>query len=367
MGLLSKILGKDKSDNQADGYKNFWKWFQKHEQQFFKALKKKKDLEEDFFDQLTNELKQMNDGFFFLAGMMDKDTAELIITADGNIKTIPFVEELVAEAPQLPNWHFTALKPASDISTANIQMGELTFNPDNIHFYPNEHPEYPDEIDITIVYDHYEETLKDNILSGIYIFLDNFLGELRFATAVDNMTVTGREEGQPDLIPVSKLKDYLLWREKEFIEKSEVAFRNTEHDNYSVLEAELTSGNRLLAVVNTDVLSWENKASHPWVMVIEVHFKGNEQTGMPDNETYQELEEVEESIGEELKAEEGYINIGRQTAENTRTIFYACKEFRKPAKILKEAPQAFSKDLQINFAIYKDKYWRTFNRFVTAG
>ncbi|WP_291914693.1 DUF695 domain-containing protein [Chitinophaga sp. CB10] len=367
MGLLSKLFGKDKTDNQADGYNNFWKWFQQHEKQFFKALKSKKDLEEDFFDQLTAELRRVNEGFFFLAGMADKDTAELIVTADGNIKTIPFVEELVAAAPRLPNWRFTALKPASDITSAKIQMGELSFQPENIHFYPNEHPEYPDEIDITIVYDDYDETLRDNILSGIYIFLDNFLGELRFATAVDNLSVTGRAAGQPDLIPITKLKDYLLWREKEFIEKSEEAFRDTAQDNYSVLEAELTSGNRLLAVVNTDVLQWEYKASHPWVMVIEIRFKGNEQTGMPDNDTYRELEEIEEVISAALKPEEGYINIGRQTAENTRTIFYACKEFRKPAKALKDAPLALTNDLQLSYAIYKDKYWRTFNRFITTN
>ena len=44
--------------------------------------------------------------------MYDDKTAELIITAESDIKTFVFVEELIDEAPVLKGWKFTALKPA---------------------------------------------------------------------------------------------------------------------------------------------------------------------------------------------------------------------------------------------------------------
>jgi hypothetical protein len=55
---------------------------------------------------------------FFLTGMMDHNRAELVLTADRTINNIVFVEELVATAPEIPGWKFTALKPALDIENA---------------------------------------------------------------------------------------------------------------------------------------------------------------------------------------------------------------------------------------------------------
>lgn len=45
--------------------------------------------------------------------MYNASTAELVVTADGDIKTFVWVEELIAAAPKLANWKFTALKPAT--------------------------------------------------------------------------------------------------------------------------------------------------------------------------------------------------------------------------------------------------------------
>jgi hypothetical protein len=51
---------------------------------------------------------------FFLTGMYNDDTVELVLTADGAVKNIVFVEELVNSAPKIEGWKFTALKPALD-------------------------------------------------------------------------------------------------------------------------------------------------------------------------------------------------------------------------------------------------------------
>jgi len=109
--------------------------------------------------------------------MLDDNTVELILTADGTIKNIVFVEELVKAAPIIPGWTFTSLKPPLDIKNVRIDMAGYTFDSDTLSFYPNEHRDYPDEIDITIVHSDYNENDKSSITNGTYIFLDNYILE----------------------------------------------------------------------------------------------------------------------------------------------------------------------------------------------
>jgi Family of unknown function (DUF695) len=362
MHFLKNIFAK--KDQPVNSYQDFWNWFQKNERRFFKAVKEKGNIEKNFFDKLSPKLNQLKDGYFYLTGMYNDNTVELVLTADGTIKNIVFVEELVDAAPKIEGWKFTALKPGSDIKNFSINMEGYQFNDENISFYPNNFPDYPDEIDITVVHNDLNNKNRTTITNGTYIFLDNYLGELNFATTIDNLTVIGKDEADQELIPVGKLKDFLTWRQKEFIEKYEGIRHNTEDDNYSILEAELESGNVLLAVINMDLLQWDSKASHPWILNIEIKFEGEYNNGMPDNETYQILDEIENKVLEELKDVEGYLNIGRQTADSTREIYFACKDFRKPSKVLHQIHEHYSGRIDLSYDIYKDKYWQSFNRFM---
>lgn len=242
-------------------------------------------------------------------------------------------------------------------------MSGYSFDDRNLSFFPSEDTHYPDEIDITIVHDHYTEENKAKINNGVSIFLDHYLGELDFAICIDNLSVVGRDEAKKELIPIVKLLDYIEWRQKEFIEKHEGIRYNTENDQYSILEAQLESGKVLVAVINTDLLRWDRKASHPWILSVEIPYDGSDNNGMPNNEIRKLLDEVENCISEELKDYEGYLNIGRQTAENMREVYFACKDFRKPSKVLHKIQAAYKDQLEISYDIYKDKYWRSFNRF----
>jgi hypothetical protein len=172
-------------------------------------------------------------------------------------------------------------------------MQGYTFSAETLHFYPNLYPNYPDEIDITTAHDDFNEENKAAITNGVYIFLDNYLGELESATIIDNIVVATKVEAQEELIPIAKLQSYLKWRQKEFVEKYVGVRHDTENDNHSMLEAELESGNTLLAVINTDLLGWDGKASLPWIMTVAIPYDGENSNGMPDDETYKLLNEVE--------------------------------------------------------------------------
>jgi len=360
MSLIKSIF--KQKEEQIKSYSDFWKWFQENEKDFYNVVKRNKDIKKNFFDKLSPKLNQLREGFFYLTGMYDTNTAELIITADGIIKNFVFVEEIISSAPVITGWKFTAHKPATDINFA-VSMDGYEFSTKNLHFYPNDNSNFPDEIDITFVYDDYNEDYYDTIINGVSIFLDNFLGELESVTTIDSFTVTG-SGGKQKLVPIGKLKDYLIWRQKEFVEKYDGLRYDTENDEHSVLEAELESGNKLLAVINTDLLNWDRKASHPWFLTITMEFDGEKLNGMPDDETYNLLNEVEDKIMLELKDYEGYLYIGRQTADGEREIYFACKDFRKPSKVVSQIQENYSNEIEINYDIYLDKYWQSLDRFI---
>lgn len=149
MSFLKSIF--KPKDEPVKSYAEFWAWFQKNEKEFFNVVKSRKDIDSNFFNKLSPKLGELKDGYFYLTGMYNDTTAELILTADGNTVNIVFVEELVAAAPKIDGWKFTALKPALDIKNVSIEMSGYKFDGESLSFYSNELPGYPDEIDITIL------------------------------------------------------------------------------------------------------------------------------------------------------------------------------------------------------------------------
>jgi hypothetical protein len=361
MSFLKNIF--KKKEGLISSYFQFWEWFEKNESVFHKLVKQGNNIEKGFFKPLSIKLDALRPGFFYLTGMADEQTVELIFTADGNIKNIVFVEELVASAPKINGWQFRALKPAININDLSIKMNGCNFKSENINFYPNTSLNFQDEIDITVVHDDLNEENKSTIENGVYIFLDNFLGELDFATTIDNLIIIGKANVDSELVPIAKLPDFLIWRQKEFLEKYEGTRRDTNNDSYSLLEAKLENGSPLLATINIELLNWDCKASHPWLLNVEIKFDGSKQQGMPDSRSYELLNIIEDDILAKLKDFEGYLNIGRETTEGVRNIYFACKEFRTPSKVLENIKQKYKSKIELDFSIYKDKYWQSLNRF----
>lgn len=362
MSFLTNLTGR--KTPKIHSYGDFWTWFQSKERSFYKVVRNRGDFERDFFKPLSTKLSQLRDGYFFLTGMLGDHTAELVFTADGRIKNFVFVEELVQSAPMISGWKFTAHKPAHNLEDVNIEMAGFKFNGRNLSFRPVEHHAYPDEIEIVIIHPDLNDHNRNEITNGVYIFLDHYLGEINFATIIDYLNVEG-STGDKESIPINKLRDYLTWREKEFVEKYDGIRRHTENDTYSGLEGRLENGNRLIATVNAELLRWNSTASHPWILKVEIRYN-DAGGGMPDEKTYELMHEFENAMNDHLKDANGYLYIGRQTGESVREIFFACRDFRTPSKVTSDLMAAYSDRLNISYDIYKDKYWKTFERFTGA-
>jgi hypothetical protein len=352
------------STSLTAAYTTFWDWFTQHERTYFQAVQEGTHIQEAFFDDLSPALDAVKEGLYFQTGMADEHTAELIISAEGAIENIVFAEELIAAAPTLTGWKFTALKEATvDIEQIVIHMADYKFSASNIHFYPDDEAAYPDEIAITVTHTALTEENHATVENGTLIFLDTYLGELALATLVDQVTIVSEFQAQQPLVPITKLRDFLTWRQKEFVEKYAGLRHETDNDTYAGFTAERASGQQLIAIMNTDLLEWDAKASHPWVMVVTIPFDGTKRNGMPDSETYELLNQLEEELIAELPDYEGYLNVGRQTADSSREIYFACQEFRKPSKVLYQFQTRYAQTLALEYSVYKDKYWQTFERF----
>lgn len=365
MNFLKKIFG-TKNETKTPTYADFWHWFGQHQKEFYQVVRDVKDaheMESRFFNRLSPKLDELGEGFYFLAGMTDQQTAELVITSDGIIKNIVFAEELIQAAPSIEGWKFTALKQGLDIANVYMSMGGLLFNKDNMSFYSNDDDQYPDKIDITLIHHDYTENNKDAISNGSLIFLDNILGELNSVSIIDSMTFISPTHAQKELIPIEKLSAFLNWRQKEFVEKYDGKRYRTEADNYSILQAEMDGGLPLIAIINTDLISWDAKASHPWLAIFEIKYDGSKNNGMPDEKNYEKLSAIEDELLSYLKDSDGYLNVGRETFNGARDIYFACNDFRKPSKVFSEIAKKYSNQFEISYNIFKDKYWESLSRF----
>ncbi len=56
----------------------------------------------------------------------------------------------------------------------------------------------------------------------------------------------------------------------------------------------------------------------------------------------------------------------RPTADRVREVYFACRDFRKPSKVLYKLGNDYADRIEISYEIYKDKYWQSFNRFHPA-
>ena len=360
MGIFSRLFKKPETQIKTIG--DFWLWFKSNSGKFYDILDNQRNVENNFINVVSEKLIQLNEGFYILTGMYDNNTAELIVTADGNIKNFPLVNELIDLAPHINGWKFTALKPSHKIEDTVIQLkNKTTFSKENLFFYPEENNQYPDEIDIKIIFEG-DSTNEEEIEMGVFIFLENYLGELNFAEDIDLITILDKSKATKELIPIEKLKSYVHWRKKEFIEKYEPVFRDTKEDTFSMAEMNSEDNLPLLAIFNSDVAQWENKTSHPWIAYLNFSYDGSQNNGLPLPDTYEILNKIEQEIDKCLKSLNGYINLGRVTGNNEKEIFIACKDYNKPAieinKIINRYP-----NIQTNFEIYPDKYWRSLERF----
>ena len=328
----------------------------------------KKKIDTDFFDPLSASLDRMHEGIYFLAGEAEAGVAELILTADGVYRNFAFIEDLVAAAPKLPAWRFVALKPACAIDGFGINMNGLVYSDDTLHFYVREDAKCPQVVDVVMVHSDATAT-EEQLTSGVYVYLDNLLGEWVAVTQIDQMQIINQQQlpANQALQPMAELAPYLHGRHEAWQKAYGGVYYNSDQDEFASFEGEADNGQLIVGIIDSTLLAWPHKPSHPWMLTLRIAYDGSGLNGMPSKQIYQRMEAFEDALMAELPEHEGYLNVGRETGDDIRFIYFACKQFVQATRVLERLMPQFSKEVDISYDLYQDKYWQSLQRFEHMG
>jgi hypothetical protein len=338
----------------------FWQWFVHNEYRFRELEKNDSEQALSFLDELIQQMKPFNPWLKALAGPYSGNRYELIITADGDVALFCKVEELIAKAPVLEKWKFTAHKPALGFEGISIDLYEKKFSVDTTCFYPIVRDEYPDEVSIILTHVEYDPADDDQFQAGGMIYLENGLGEENTATKIDHYEtgpVPAPDSGI-EVIPISKLADYLNWREKEFVEKYESFHAQRPEESFTLLEAEDSDGKLMLVTVDAGFKDWPLRPAFPWLFQVDINYKSDD-SGLPANEQMQEIQDIEDQIVGLLTTGSTIYYIGHRTYDNVRNVFFYASEYKNNSTILHRFVETASVNYGILFFVRKDKYWQS--------
>jgi hypothetical protein len=360
--------GSAKSNGTLEAAEKFWQWFAENEARFRNYEEQDSEKTHDFLDELVHELKPYNPWLKALAGGDGHGKYELIITADGDIALFPKVEQLIDAAPRIEGWKLTAHKPPLGFDQIRIDMYDKEFSPDTVNFYPLINPQCPDEVNIILTHPGYKEEEDEQFQTAGMIYLENGLGELNTAVQIDKYVVGALppESDGLEIIPITKLNEYLNWREKEFVEKYESSGKSRPEENYTVLEAKDNENKPMFATIDAGFKDWEYRSAFPWLMQIDINYKGDEH-GLPDNTQMEELQSIEDEIVALFPSDSSILYIGHRTYDNYRSVYFYTNNYSKASNMLHQYLEKNLRKSEIVFFIKKDKYWHTMEQFYLAA
>jgi hypothetical protein len=197
--------------DKKDRIEEFWEWFTAHKLEFSRLG----TPDETFWDLALEQLKKVDQHFWFELSR-DRDPArEFIITAQGHVGSFPLAEELVHFAPNIQGWIFIALKPPQGFQFTTDYEG-TRYDPRQIWFLPLESESHPGDLGLRIAVPGLERADESTAHSAVLVILDTGLGERSAALDLQYTEVTELPADPASLgyIELPELADYIAWRRK---------------------------------------------------------------------------------------------------------------------------------------------------------
>ena len=176
--------------------KHFWEWFKRYQNEYdFLKTKPKKEISY-WLNELSAHLHAYCKFCDFILEW-EQIQSNLTITVYGKVKYFKKAEDLVAKAPVIPGWTFTALADPRPIDFFLEQQIESTcIDPREFYFqYLNCDPE---NIDLVIYHPlcRRENEQAVNRLATAAVF--NLLGERSFGQVINSLEVDNLSSAIPD-------------------------------------------------------------------------------------------------------------------------------------------------------------------------
>jgi hypothetical protein len=157
-------------------YVKFWQWFSDHSSELLLF----EDREEELTKKLTRELRKVHPDLVFAIGPTENGKREFVISANGIQSVFPVVVDLYKEAPEMKQWIVTPFHPRKG-AELEVTLEDVTLSSDEVYFtYTIEE----DKLGLTL----YTETmLEEKVMTILFLFLDNALGEYDVATKIGSV------------------------------------------------------------------------------------------------------------------------------------------------------------------------------------
>lgn len=194
----------------------YWNYFQSNNKMFLSILEwEEKDRNEKFI-KLDRLLHQYNNVLHSVI-KLNHNSAELIITADGNSKSFDAAEKLVEQAPKIKNWKITALHQPEDNNKKQgkyLQYKDILLKTKEICFVPYE-VENTNKIGLLILLKN-DNQYKDNpnLQIAIELLILGKIGEKMLKEKISWIQVEKCKKRKIYILKINDLLNFLLFIEK---------------------------------------------------------------------------------------------------------------------------------------------------------
>jgi hypothetical protein len=179
----------------------FWRDFQGRKL----ALEKLETADDPAYDQVLASLQNIDPHLYFEFCSTPGEN-EFIVTAEGEKRLFPLVEEIVRAAPDLPDWRIFALKPRRGFPVAatweqtEVEIDEVVVVP---VFRET------GEMGLRLYVPNLSESNQQEIHNALLRALDAGLGEKRFAESIAATWVYPAADAPEHSFPLAQLDAYL--------------------------------------------------------------------------------------------------------------------------------------------------------------
>ncbi|CAN5169664.1 hypothetical protein BH11PSE14_BH11PSE14_11510 [soil metagenome] len=159
---------------------DFWAWFSANDAEYFKLDLDNVPQREPLFDKLSSRLTAVNPELTFEFGPLINGRRDFVISAGGIKSAFPAVEQLVKQAPRLPNWNVIAFRPRRH-PVSVVQIGSVSLDPERVLVELGQDDK---AIGLVVYIDGYFEDKNAEFGQAAYLLLDEALGEYDVETKV---------------------------------------------------------------------------------------------------------------------------------------------------------------------------------------
>jgi hypothetical protein len=197
--------------DRSEQIASFWEWFVEQDA----SLSQVNTHRDPALDGLLSSLQRIDPSLFFEL-CSNATPHEFILTVQGDSSKYALADAVIAAAPTLENWVFSALKPPMGFGFRTEYDG-FVLDPATMWFLPMESPSNPTSIGLRIGIPDLDIDRLLDARNACLVVLDTALGERTVSTEIGHVEVVSLppDPANKGYIELNELGSYLEWKKRK--------------------------------------------------------------------------------------------------------------------------------------------------------